>query len=63
MLIVMGYFNASMGNDMNGWQRLAGRFGLKEQNNNEVKLLDFCSFHSMVVTNTVFQHRLCHQWT
>ena len=28
-----------------------------------MKLLDFCAFNNLVVTNTLFQHRPCHQQT
>ena len=63
MLIVMGDFNARVGNDVNGWPGLVGRFGSEERNDNGERLLDFCAFNGMVITNTVFQHRPCHQWT
>ena len=61
MLIVMGDFNTRVGNNVNGWQGFVGRFGPEKQNENGVRLLDFCSFNSLVVANTVFQHRPCHQ--
>ena len=63
MLLVMGDFNARVGNDADAWRGTIGRFGPEQQNRNGVKLLDFCAFNSLVVTNTLFQHRFCHQQT
>ena len=63
MLLVMGDFNARVGNDTNAWRGTIGRFGPEELNQNGVKLLDFCAFNNLVVTNTLFQHRPCHQQT
>ena len=63
MLLVMGDFNARVGSDTVAWQGTIGRFGPKEWNENAVKLLEFCALNSLVVTNTMFQHRPCHQQT
>ena len=43
MLIVMGDFNARVGNDVGAWQDVIGRFGPQEHNENEERLLEFCS--------------------
>ena len=63
MLLVMGDFNARVGNDADTWRGTIGRFGPEELNQNGVKLLDFCAFNNQVVMNTLFQHRPCHQQT
>ena len=63
MLLVIGDFNARVGNDVDAWRGTIGRFGPGELNENGVKLLDFCAFNSLVLTNTLFQHRPCHQQT
>ena len=63
MLLVMGDFNARVGNDADAWQGTIDRFGPEELNENGVKLLDFCAFNNLEVTNTLFQHRPCHQQT
>ena len=63
MLLIMGDFNARVGNDMSAWRGTLGRFGPAEQNENGVKLLDFCALNGLVITNTLFQHRACHQHT
>ena len=59
VLLVMGDFNAPVGNDMILWQALVGRFGTEERNENGLRLLDFSSFNDMI-TNTFFQHRPFH---
>ena len=63
MLLVMGDFNARIGNDVDAWRGTIGMFGPGELNEKGVKLLDFCAFNNLVVTNTLFQHRPCHQQT
>ena len=63
MLVIMGDFNARVGNDVATWQGTIGRFGPEEQNGNGFRLLDFCALNGLVVTNTLFQHKPCHQHT
>ena len=61
MLVIMG--NARVENDAATWQGTIGRFGAGELNENGERLLNFCALNDMVVTNTLFQHRPCHQHT
>lgn len=63
MLLILGDFNARVGTDADTWQGVIGQFGPAEQNENGVRLLDFCAVNRLVVTNTLFQHRPCHQLT
>ena len=37
--------------------------GPEEQNENGLHLLDFCALNRLAMTNTFFQHWLCHQMT
>ena len=60
MLLILGDFNARVGNDSSTWHGTIGRFGPEEQNENGVRLLDFCALNGLVITNTLFQHRPCH---
>ena len=60
MLLILGDFNARVGNDMSAWRGTLGRFGPAEQNENGVKLLDFCALNGLVITTTLFQHRCMH---
>ena len=61
--MVLGDFNARVGNDMEAWCGTLGKFGPAEQNENGRRLLDFCALNDLVVTNTLFKHRPCHQET
>ena len=63
MLLVMGDFNARVGNDVNVWKGVVGSHGIPEVNENGLKLLDFCSVNNLLVTNTLFMHRDCHKFT
>ena len=61
--MIMGDFSARVGNDGGAWSHTTGRFGQEEQNENGMKLLHFCAFNNLVVTNTLFSHRTRHQQT
>ena len=63
MLVIIGDFNARVGNDPATWQGTIGQFGPGELNENGERLLDFCALNDLVVTNTLFQHRPCRQHT
>jgi len=63
MMLLVGDFNARVGNDTEAWNGTLGRFGPEEQNANGLKLLDFCTLNGLALTNTFFQHRPCHQYT
>ena len=63
MLLVMGDFNTRVGNDTTVWKSTIGGFRPAECNENCVRLLEFCTMNGLVVTNTLFQHRPCHQQT
>ena len=56
MVLVMGDFNAQVGNDVETWCGTLGRFGPHEQNENGVWLLGFCALNSLVAINTCYQH-------
>ena len=61
MLILMGDFNAQLGNDAAQWGGSIGRFGLPSQvTNNGQRILDLCASNSLVVTDTMLQHRTVH---
>ena len=40
-----------------------GRFGPTKRNEKGLRLLEFCDLNDLVITNTFFQHRSCHQHT
>ena len=63
MLLLLGDFNARVGNDARTWRETIGWFGPEEQNENGLHMLDFCALNGLAITNTLFQHRPCHQMT
>ncbi|ESO11794.1 hypothetical protein HELRODRAFT_145315, partial [Helobdella robusta] len=54
-LFVLGDFNARVGKDHILWPKVLGRNGVGRKNSNGTMLLEFCTEHNLVVTNTVFQ--------
>ncbi|ESN91965.1 hypothetical protein HELRODRAFT_181889 [Helobdella robusta] len=54
-LFVLGDFNARVGKDHILWPKVLGRNGVGRENSNGTMLLEFCTEHNLVVTNTVFQ--------
>ena len=53
-----GSFNARVGNDVEAWHGTIGKFSPDDRKDNGERLLDFCAFSNLVVTNTMFQHSL-----
>lgn len=62
-LIVVGDYNAHVGNDHENWPGVIGRHGDEHLNENGKLLLDFCVGNSLTVMNTFFEHRDVHKYT
>ena len=63
MLIITGDMNAKVGNDREGYERVIGRHGMGQRNDNGRRLCDMCDMNELVITGTLFDHKDIHKAT
>ena len=63
MVFLLGDFNAQVGRNRDRWYPSLGKFGVGKENSNGYRLLQFCSYNILVITNTVFVHKMAHKLT
>ena len=61
--VVLGDFNAKTGSGWRYFPDNIGRFGKGHVNENGHALLEFTAKNDLVLTNTLFFHKLCHRTT
>ncbi|MGA9042429.1 MAG: hypothetical protein WB421_17990, partial [Terriglobales bacterium] len=61
--VLLGDFNARVGNYPDVWFRALGRHGHGERNEAGVRLLEFCVSNDLAVANSFFRHQAVHKTT
>ena len=59
IVIIASDWNANVGSDNNGWERVMGKFGYGDKNDRGKRLLKFALEHDMMICNTKFQQKDC----
>ena len=62
MLIITGDFNARVGQDAEE-KKVLGKYGHGSRNDRGQTLVDFCSEHKLIITNTLFRLNNRHRYT
>ena len=64
MLLVMGDWNAKVGEMQEGESGIVGKHGLKcERNDNGDRFVTFCASNNLAITSTMFPHKDVHKYT
>ena len=63
MTVLLRDFNAQVGRNRDRWYPSLGKFGVGKENSNGYRLLQFCRYNNLVITNTVFGHKMAHKLT
>ena len=63
MLILMGDLNAKVGSNNTDREKVMGRHGHGNMNENGELLADFCAINNLIVGGTLFPHKTCHKVT
>jgi hypothetical protein len=62
-LFILGNFNARVGRDYIKWPRVLGHHSVGNENSNGTLLLQTCSQHELVISNTLFRQANKHKTT
>ena len=60
-VVLLGDFNARVGSDSDSWPTCLGQFGVGKMNENGQRLLEFCTYHGLCITNSFFKTKFLHK--
>ena len=60
-MIIAGDFNAKTGREWDRYPQNIGRYGKGDINSNGKELLEFCNRQNLILTNTLFRHKMAHR--
>ena len=63
LVVVMGDLNAEVGDSNEGFEDIMGKHGTGTINDNGDRLVSFAAFNNLVITGTIFPHRIGHKQT
>lgn len=63
LTILMGNFNAKVGSENAGYERVMGRHGCGSMNENREYFTEFCGNNNLVIRGTLFQHQEIYKLT
>ena len=63
MLVITRDMNAKVGEENANYERVMGKHGLGVRNGNGEKLCDMCDMNELVITGTLFPHKIIHKAT
>ncbi|XP_062620528.1 uncharacterized protein LOC134282096 [Saccostrea cucullata] len=63
LTIIMGDFNAKIGQDNIRYDRVMGKYGCGTMNENGEHLAEFCGYNNFVIGGTLFPHKDIHKLT
>lgn len=57
LLVIIGDLNVKVGSDVEGYERVMGKYGVGIRNDNGEKLCDFCGMNDLVIIGTIFLYK------
>lgn len=63
IIILMGDFNAKVGNSNTGCRRVLGQHGTGTRTDNGDRLIELCQHYDLVVGGSIFPHKEVHKYT
>ena len=60
MIFIADDFNAKVGKKIYNNEKCCGQYSRGIRNENGSRLINFCQFHDLIITNTLFQHPARH---